>query len=210
MSAHYVEKRKPPPGLTSFTRIRLGWIGPGQVKVVKSEETGQAFLSPLEKKGRTLVVKIPLRGGKYYLVENRQPIGFDQVLPDSGILILKVNPEAVEGAGTVEVMDADPGSPNLSRATYKLNQVNRNRFLDKKNNLAVIPLWSQGEAIGVLVTSGQKSDLALKAALGIQELKNHYQGSGDQGTGQRIKKAIGAFRKAQFNTCVRITDQGMK
>jgi len=46
-----------------------------------------------------LVLKIPLPGEHYYLVESRQPVGLDKVQPDSGILILKINPAAQEGSG---------------------------------------------------------------------------------------------------------------
>jgi len=108
MSSHFIKKREPPPGLSSFTRIRLGWISPDQVVLVKPGETRHTFLSPLAEDGKTLAIKIPLKSGHYYLVENRQPIGFDRVLPDSGILILKVNPNAVEGSGLSGVVTSTP------------------------------------------------------------------------------------------------------
>ena len=105
------------------------------------------MLSPLSKGGELLAVKIPLDDGTYYLVENRQPVGFDRSLPDSGILILKVNPQADEGYGTVEVKIAD-GSHDFTNATYKLENKNRNIFIDnsglfRKNNIAIIPLWKE-------------------------------------------------------------------
>ncbi len=153
MSSHFVKRRQPPPGLSSFTRIRLGWISPDQVVLVNPGETRRALLSPLARNGKTLVIKIPLKTGEYYLVENRQPIGFDRVLPDSGILILKVNPDAVEGSGTVRVMDADPDSPNFSHATYRADRKERNIFVDRESNLAILPLRSEGDDQGVLVTT---------------------------------------------------------
>ena len=156
MSSHFIKKREPPPGLSSFTRIRLGWISPDQVVLVKPGEARHTFLSPLAEDGETLAIKIPLKSGHYYLVENRQPIGFDRVLPDSGILILKVNPNAVEGSGTVKVMDADPDSPNFSHATYRSDRKDRNIFIDKENHLAILPLRSKGDAEGVLVTTPDK------------------------------------------------------
>ena len=137
MSHHFIENTKPPQGISSFTKIRLGWISPDQVLLVNPGSTQWTFLSPLSRKGKTLVVKIPLKrrgsGGwsQYYLVENRQPIGYDQLLPDSGLLVLKVSPDAMEGSGTVKVMDADPDSSYFSRATFRLDRSNRNAFLDK-------------------------------------------------------------------------------
>jgi hypothetical protein len=163
MSQHFIERTKPPQGISSFTKIRLGWISPDQVVRVNPGSTQCAFLSPLSKKGRTLAVKIPLgqrrSGGwsHFYLVENRQPIGYDLILPDRGLLILKVNLDSVEGSGTVKVMDADPDSPYFSHATFKLGGNNRNAFIDKKNNVAIIPLWSEKGNRGVLVTTPEKS-----------------------------------------------------
>ncbi len=139
MSTHYVEVNGPPPGISSFTKIRLGWISPEQVKLVSPGETRGAFLSPLAQGGDNLVIKIPLPNGKYYLIENRQKIGFDKVQPDSGILVLKVDPAAQEGSGTVRILDADPGSANFSHATFRLEKENRQIFLDKDNGLVVIP-----------------------------------------------------------------------
>jgi M6 family metalloprotease-like protein len=197
MSAHYVGKGSP-PGLSSFTRIRLGWITPEQAILVRPGEEKETFLAPLAKGGTALVVKIPLAEGQYYLVENRQPVGLDAVQPDSGILILKVNPSALEGTGTVRIMDADPNFPNLSRATFRLDQNNRNLFVDKENNLAIIPLWPQGENLGVLVTTASKSQEALQAALMIRQLG---QGGPDYGSGkakQQIEEALEAFRRFDF------------
>ncbi len=109
MSEHFVKRDQPPPGVCSFTKIRLGWISAEKVVLVKPGENAQPRLSPLSQGGDRIVVKIPLPGGPYYLMENRQPQGFDEILPDSGLLILKVNPDAQEGSGTVQVMDANPG-----------------------------------------------------------------------------------------------------
>jgi hypothetical protein len=197
MSAHYVKPNSPPPGTSSFTRIRLGWISEKQVKMVNPGETVYVSLSPLEKKGETLVIKIPLKKGQYYLLENRQPIGYDQVLPDSGLLILKVNPDAEEGTGTVTVMDANPDARNLSEATFKLDRDNRNLFFDRDNDIAVIPLWKEGEKLGVLVTNREKSDTALKTAIGIEGLLKSKDGRKDN----LAKECIESYKKSNFTAC---------
>jgi len=123
MSSHLVKRDEPPPGLSSFTKIRLGWISENQVVFIKPGEEKRVILEPLAKGGTPLVVKIPLKGNTYLLVENRQPIGYDRVMPDSGILVLKINPDAIEGAGTVRIMDADPATPVVFKWTYKLDEV---------------------------------------------------------------------------------------
>jgi hypothetical protein len=165
MSQHFLERGGLPPGLTSFTKIRLGWITKEQALFVKPGETAVAFLSPLSVGGDKLAVKIPLAWGKYYLVENRQPTGFDRALPDRGLLVLKVDPDAAEGYGTVRVMDANPNSAHFRQATYRLDEGTRDSFADDK--VVVIPLWRDGDKLGVLVTTPEKRTEALEAARAV-------------------------------------------
>jgi len=197
MSQHFVRQGEPPPGLSSFTKIRLGWIKAHQVQTAKPGETSYAFLSPLSKGGELLVVKIPLDDGTYYLVENRQPIGFDKMLPDSGILILKVYPQAAEGYGTVEVKSAS-GSRNFANATYNLKVNNRNIFIDKRHNIAIIPLWKEKDNIGVLITRPDYSEGALNAARAIQTLMNQNAATSDSEKEATIHEAIMAFKSKDF------------
>ena len=216
MSQHFIERTKPPQGVSSFTKIRLGWISSDQVIWVNPGSTQCAFLSPLSKKGETLTVKIPLKqrrsGGwnHYYLVENRQLIGYDQLLPDSGILILKVSPDIMEGSGTVKVMDADPDSPYFSHATFKLGENNRSSFIDKENKVAIIPLWSEKGNMGVLVTTPEKSSDALKAALMVRELFQRFPEPRNEKEGKFIEECILSFKKFEFKTCCQIAEHALK
>jgi len=195
MSQHFLERGGLPPGLTSFTKIRLGWITRQQVRFVKPGETAVAFLSPLAAGGETLAVKIPLTSGKYYLVENRQPVGFDSALPDSGILVLKVNPSAPEGYGTVQIMDANPVYAHFRQATYRLDAGGRNLFKDSE--VAAIPLWKDGERLGVMVTTSEKSTQALEAARAVDTLMRR---GGPQDRSAAEAKA--AFMAFDFKRCI--------
>ena len=198
MSQHFVKQGEPSPGISSFTKIRLGWITRPQVHFVKPGESSYTFLAPLSKGGETLAVKIPLRDGTYYLIENRQPIGSDRVLPDAGILVLKVDPEAQEGYGTVKIMNAEAGGPGFTRATYRLDRDGRALFMDKANKIAVIPLWEESGNLGVLVISPEKSDDALQAALLILRMV-HRKGRGSEGKIEEgLNKAIAAFKRFDF------------
>ena len=192
MSKHFVEKGKPPQGLSSFTKIRLGWIKKQQVQFVKPGETSFALLSPLSKGGDHLVVKVLADKWSHYLVENRQPIGFDRILPDSGILILEVHPEAEDGTGGVKVKSAI-SSPSFDQATYKLEVSNRNVFVDKRNNLSIIPLWKEKENLGVLVTTPDRSKAAIHAALAIQKLIDQ-----NRQNENIVNEAIAAFKNKEF------------
>jgi hypothetical protein len=158
MSAHFVDRKGPPPGLSSFTKIRLGWISSEQVVQVRPGQTREIMLWPLAEKGDVLAVKIPLNADQYYLVENRQPIKYDKVLPDSGILVIKVDPNAVEGTGTARIMDADPASPNFQHATYRPDRKNRKKFVDRENGVAVVALSADGKNQRILVTTPGNAD----------------------------------------------------
>ncbi len=192
MSQHFVQRGKPPQGISSFTKMRLGWIKKQQVQFVKPGETSFAWLSPLSKGGDLLVVKVPVDERSHYLIENRQPIGFDRMLPDSGILILEVHPNAEDGTGGVKVKSAI-SSPGFDQATYKLEVTNRNIFVDKRNNVSIIPLWKEKENLGVLVTTPDRSQAAIKAALAIQKLID--QKSENENV---IYKSIAAFKNKDF------------
>jgi len=202
MSEHFVERRQPPPGISSFTKIRLGWIGLEQVLLVTPGETAMTFLSPLSRKGEKLVVKIPLKGDRYYLIENRQPVGFDRILPDSGILILKVDPNAAEGSGTVKVVDANPNARHFSQATFRIEQDNRNLYLDDHYKIAVLPLWSEKGEMGVLVTTPEKSSAARDAAVMIRTLLTRYPEPRGESQKQRVEDCIAAFKKFAFDDCM--------
>ena len=216
MSQHFIERTKPPQGISSFTKIRLGWISPDQVLRVNPGSTQCVFLSPLSKKGETLAVKIPLKrrgsGGSshYYLVENRQPIGYDRLLPDSGILVLRVSPDVMEGSGTVKVMDADPDSPYFSHATFRLDRSNRNAFIDKKSNLAIIPLWPDKGTLGVLITTPEKSSDASKAAWMIRKLFQRFPEPRGEKEGKFIEECILSFKRFEFKTCCQMAEQTLK
>lgn len=192
MSQHFVEKGKPPQGLSSFTKIRLGWIKKQQVQFVKPGETSFALLSPLSKGGDHLVVKVPVDKWSHYLIENRQPIGFDKMLPDSGMLILEVHPNAEDGTGGVKVKSAI-SSPSFDQATYKLEASNRNVFVDKQNNISIIPLWKEKENLGVLVATPDRSKAAINAALAIQKLIDQ------NGENKNVvSESIAAFKNKDF------------
>jgi hypothetical protein len=216
MSQHFVERTKPPPGISSFTKIRLGWITPDQVIQVNPGSTRCAFLSPLSKGGETLAVKIPIKrkgsGGwsHFYLVENRQPVGYDRILPDHGLLVLKVNLHSVEGSGTVKVMDADPDSPHFSHATFKLGGSHRNVFIDKKSNVAVLPLWSEEGNHGVLVTTPEKSSDASKAALMVRELFQRFPEPRGEREVKFIEACVASFKRSDFRTCYQTAKQAFE
>ncbi|NLI95842.1 MAG: hypothetical protein GX436_03875 [Synergistaceae bacterium] len=48
MSRHFFRREAPPPGLSSWTKLRLGWIGEGKAPTVDPGKTAEILLGPLE------------------------------------------------------------------------------------------------------------------------------------------------------------------
>ncbi len=153
MSCHFIKYREPPPGVSSWTKLRLGWIEPSKIKVVKPGEREQITLGPLEKgDSATLVIKIPLTDTTYYLIENRQPLGFDRNLPASGILIMYADDSVAEcrhGRGPVHLINADPEVPYLQGAAFDFDK--NESFIDADNGVRVELLKRHGRSYELLV-----------------------------------------------------------
>lgn len=139
MSCHYYERDLPPPGLSSWTKLRLNWMDQSKVRIVKPGKRDEFVLGPLEDgSGEILAVKIPISNTKYYLIENRQPIGFDKTLPGSGVLIMYADddiPECRHGKAPVKLMDANPSVPNLKGAAYDVG--GNDTFEDRKHKVGI-------------------------------------------------------------------------
>jgi immune inhibitor A len=139
MSCHFYKWELPPPGLSSWTKLRLNWMNPSKVKVVKPGEKGEVLLGPLEDgKAETLAIKVPLSESTYYLIENRQPIGFDRNLPGSGVLVMYADdriPECRHGKSPVKLVNADPKIPRLDGAVFDMGK--KENFIDGKNGLQI-------------------------------------------------------------------------
>lgn len=105
MSCHFRERQMGPPGISSWTKLRLGWLDQSKVKLVQPGEESEIVLGPLEDgSAEVLAIKLPISATTYYLIENRQPIGFDRNLPGSGVLIMYADdsiPECRHGKAPV-------------------------------------------------------------------------------------------------------------
>ncbi len=140
MSCHYYKRRLPPPGICSWTKIRLGWLAPSKIKVVLPGETVELILGPLEDgSSDILAIKIPVSRTTYYLIENRQPIGFfDRYLPASGVLIMYADDSVSQcrfGKSPVRLVNADPSIPRLEGAALDITK--RKSFIDAKRGIKV-------------------------------------------------------------------------
>jgi len=139
MSCHYAEWGVPPMGISSWTRIRLNWLDPSRIKVVKPGETAECTLGPLANAAaETVTIKIPLSDHTYYLVENRQPIGYDRYLAGSGVLIMYADDRIAEcrrGESPVRLVNANPEVQHLGGAAFDLGK--KSVFEDPKNRVRI-------------------------------------------------------------------------
>jgi immune inhibitor A len=153
MSCHFYKRDMPPPGISSWTRMRLNWMDPSRVKVAKPGEKTEILLGPLEDKNSEIrVIKVPISETTYYLLENRQPIGFDKNLPGSGVLIMFADdsiPECRHGRAPVKLIDADPKVPHLEGAAFDIGK--KDSFDDEKNGIRIRLLKKTGDAYKILI-----------------------------------------------------------
>ena len=154
MSEHFIEWFLPPPMPSSFTRRQLGWIGPDQVVTVKPGETRELTLAPLADGRGLLAIRVPVDRRRAIMMENRQSVGADAVLPASGLLIMEIDSEGREGGGVARVVDANPGTPGLNGAPFLPGRGERRTYRNDDAGIAVIPLAIEhGGALRLVVTT---------------------------------------------------------
>ncbi len=141
---------KPPGGsspaqLSAWSRLYLGW--PVKTKTIDAGSIVKITLSPLEVTSNQVQVAIlPLTSGKYYLIEVRQQLGFDQYLPSHGVLITEVNEKLPPQSGMVKIVNADPAAPGLENATFRVGQ-----SYNDSSNLVRITVQSENGACTLLI-----------------------------------------------------------
>lgn len=139
LSCHHVERGKPPPGLLSWTKLKLGWLPSEKLKIVQPGETTRILLDPLEvKSSETLAIKIPVTKDTYYLIENRQPIGVDKYLTGHGVLIMFADDRvhrALDGKAPAKLVNANPDIPDLNGAAFDVG--GNELYVDKENGIQI-------------------------------------------------------------------------
>lgn len=140
MSCHMISPGSPPPGISSWTKIRLGWLTQDKIYEADPDGSPEIVLGPLEDgSSDILAVRIRLTDETYYLIENRQKIGsFDSQLPGEGILIMYADDRIAEcrhGKAPVKLINADPKVPWLKGAAFTLP--NKPKFVDNANNIQI-------------------------------------------------------------------------
>ncbi|MCL5022649.1 MAG: immune inhibitor A [Nitrospirae bacterium] len=131
----------------------MDWIDQSKIKIVKPGEKAEFILGPLEDgSSEILAARIPVSESTYYVIENRQPIGFDKNLPGSGVLIMKADDSVAEcrrGKAPVRLVDSDPSVQNLEGAAFDVGK--KNTFRDEKNGFKVQIKEKNGNSYRILI-----------------------------------------------------------
>ena len=169
-------------------KLKLGWMPEENIRVVEVSETETVLVDPLSLKSNGIqVIKIPIGEHKYYLVEARRRAGFDQRLPNEGVLISWMDETKTSRRDWAETLDVDVSSlpehiprllptgiwklvdahPNTSYisdtgyqsddAVFKLGE----GYIDEVNNLAIVVTHEVGKSYEVVVTTAAKGQILL-------------------------------------------------
>jgi M6 family metalloprotease-like protein len=156
MSCNICAQRPGVPGVSSWTKLRLGWLGDSKVRTVEAGETAEVLLAPLsDGDASTLALRIPLGPTTYYLVENRQRIGHDTNVPNAGVLIMYADDAMAEpqlGRSPVRLIDANPSVPFLDGAAFDIGE--RAIFKDPPNMIEIEVIKKVGTAYVIRVSRG--------------------------------------------------------
>jgi len=76
-----------PAGFTAYERMYAGWLTPIEL----NEDTQIKGMKPLEQGGNAYIIYNDANHNEYYLLENRQYVGWDEGLEGNGLLITHVD-----------------------------------------------------------------------------------------------------------------------
>lgn len=86
----YAGNQFTPPSYTSFELAYAGWLDPIELK----EPTSVRGMRPIGDGGQTFVIYNDANPNEYYLLENRQKVGWDAAMYGEGLLVLHVDYDA--------------------------------------------------------------------------------------------------------------------
>ncbi|MEM2422612.1 MAG: hypothetical protein QXZ34_05450 [Candidatus Bathyarchaeia archaeon] len=123
-----------------WSKLQLGWMPQNKIIEVNDGFEKIVRLTPHETLSQSSIyaIKIPLTNKTYYLIEARAKTGFDNYLPDEGVLIFYVDESKADGKGILKVVDAHPETETLNDAVFKPGDI----FQDSKFKLTIEVLSS--------------------------------------------------------------------
>lgn len=194
MSQHFVKGQQSVPGMSSFTRLRMGWIEGSQVEQVTPGENRAVTLAPLGGGQGTLVLKIPGPWGTYYLLENRQTLPGDALLPSKGLLVLYADESKEDGDGIARVDPANPDVPEFGAATYGVG-AGQPTSASLMWDVAVEVLWQRGNELTLLVTQSSHAPEVQAVAKRLREVEGRLKSMPDSPAGSEARANLTAAQE---------------
>jgi len=151
----------------AWNKLKLGWIGQGEVASVEEGGVSTLDLAPLG--GGTgasspKALRIGVSKGLSLFMEYRVRAGFDSQLPGEGLLVYYVREGLGEGYGPMRVVDSKPGTPTLNDAPFLPGGIFQNSSL----GITAFVLKSSGSGCTVKVDrTGLPPMVALKVSANV-------------------------------------------
>jgi hypothetical protein len=95
-----------PCHMTAWSKEALGWAN--VTTLTAGADLGVLTLDPVETTGDVIRIDAADGSGDYYLLENRQPLGFDASLPAPGLFVWQVDNEIVDGQWAANQVNTSP------------------------------------------------------------------------------------------------------
>lgn len=143
-----------PPHLTSWSKIKIGWLEP----VILPLNDSTITIAPIESMLETFhaAAMLPLPDETYYLIEARERKGFDAHLPDEGVLIYHIDERGDEPK--VRIVPREDDDKLKTRAAYRVGD----SFYDEFNNLNIEVVSKSFHGYEVRVSVDQQLNLVIE------------------------------------------------
>lgn len=178
------QSQRHPPPLDAWSKMFLGWVQPTVLT-----ESGRYTIRAIVDQPEMYIIKEGFPQGEYLIIENRQPIGFDSILPQGGLLIWHVDERA---SYDTEGFPGQQGWPdNGNHYKVALLQADGLYNLEKGDNT--------GDAGDVWHGGGVHSlGPSVDAALGPFPNTDSYKGGALQKSGIEIRDISNSAETMQF------------
>lgn len=95
-----------PCHMTAWSKEMLGWVD--VTTLSRGEDLGVLALDPVETSGDIFRINAGDGSGDYYLLENRQPLGFDAGIFAQGLLVWQIDSELLENTWESAAINSNP------------------------------------------------------------------------------------------------------
>ena len=95
-----------PCHMSPWSKIALGWLAP--TRIATDAALGRVSLDPVTHSHTVLEVPSGDGSGQYLLLENRQPVGFNDNLERGGLLVWRIDPAQTAANWAFNTINSDP------------------------------------------------------------------------------------------------------